>query len=751
MENQTQTQTEPNQTKNLEKGFSSKNLFLLERDKELKQLMYAMLIGEHVFLQGDAGTGKCHAKGTEIIMADGSLKKVEEIKVGDEIMGDDSTPRKVLSLASGKEEMFKITPNKGEPFIVNKSHNLSLKASFTSSIAKKGDVITVPLFAYIHASENKKRSLAQSVYKLHREKVSFPRKTIKLNPYYLGLWLGDGTSRESTITTADKEVKEFLHQYAYLLKLQVTERKEKGTKAYRVSITSGKTGGNQEKNSSLKRILKEEGLLQNKHIPFNYKCNCEHNRLKLLAGLIDSDGYYDKKNNGFEFANKNRQLCEDVLFLCRSLGFGAYLKERTTTCLGKSFKSYRIYISGDVKRIPCLIERKKAGNRKQKKDVLVTGFSVKKLRKGEYYGFNLDGNKLYLTKDFIVHHNSMLAKHAFSLVQNAKLFAIQMSEATLSEHLFGAYDIPTWKDKGFLMRDITGSILEADFAFIDEIFDGREDVLRTLLGILNERKFIEGRQQEDALLHTAVATANYQSINEKTIPILDRFLFKSIVKPLKSKSNKIKMYSQHLAKTGGKLSSYPIKPILDLKQLKDFTDRVYSDEVIISDEVLEVYDELITEYEKEINVKKKKYISSRTSNKLLDIVKAAVLLDGRQQAVFTDLFEVRYGLCTMNDDEDEKTFDKVYKRCVEGLEDEKNQIAEITKLENELKLDTFKNVTLQANEFIERLKALTSAQKKLSQMAAINDKVDTRRKDFMNKLKTSIDETKQKLMFEVEK
>jgi MoxR-like ATPase len=346
---------------------------------------------------------------------------------------------------------------------------------------------------------------------------------------------------------------------------------------------------------------------------------------------------------------------------------------------------------------------------------------------------------------------SMLAKHAFNLVQNAKLFSIQMSEATLSEHLFGAYDIPTWKDKGFLMRDITGSILEADFAFIDEIFDGREDVLRTLLGILNERKFIEGRQQEDAMLHTAVATANYQSINEKTIPILDRFLFKSIVKPLKSKSNKLKMYSQHLAKAGGKLASYPIKPILDLKQLKDFTDKVYSDEVIISDEVLEVYDELITEYDKEINVKRKKYISSRTSNKLLDIVKAAVILDGRKQAVFTDLFEVRYGLCTMNDEDDEETFNKVYKRCVEGLEDEKNQLAEIAKVEAELKIDEFKNVTLQASEFIERLKALASAQKKLGQLTTVNDNVEKRKKDFMEKLKTTIDETKQKLMYEVDK
>ena len=51
-------QTVPEKTDSFEKSFSSKKLFLLERDKELKQLMYALLTGEHLFLQGEAGTGK---------------------------------------------------------------------------------------------------------------------------------------------------------------------------------------------------------------------------------------------------------------------------------------------------------------------------------------------------------------------------------------------------------------------------------------------------------------------------------------------------------------------------------------------------------------------------------------------------------------------------------------------------------------------------------------------------------------------
>ena len=342
---------------------------------------------------------------------------------------------------------------------------------------------------------------------------------------------------------------------------------------------------------------------------------------------------------------------------------------------------------------------------------------------------------------------SMLARHAFLLVENAKIFSIQMSEATLSEHLFGAYDMLTWKDKGVLMRDITNSIIEADFAFIDEIFDGREDILRTLLGVLNERKFFEGRQQENANLHTAVATANYQTINEKTIPILDRFLFKAIVKPLKNKSNRLKMYEQHLNKEG-KLTDYEIKPILTIGQLKEFTNKLYNNQIEISSDILEVYDELIQEYTKEINTKRKKFVSARTSNKLLDIVKAATLLDNRTKAEFNDLYEIKYGLCTINDDQDENTFEICYKRCVGSIQDEKSQLAELKKMEKDLKLNDFKDVSLKPNDYVTRLKGLKTALQKTKNFSAATKKIEDIRDELKRKIEATYNRDKEKFFKE---
>jgi hypothetical protein len=88
-----------------------------------------------IFLTGIPGSGKCFSKGTEVIMYNGKIKKVEDVVVGDELMGPDSKPRKVLSLASGVEEMFEINPVKGESWRCNRSHTLSLLYSGKNTIS----------------------------------------------------------------------------------------------------------------------------------------------------------------------------------------------------------------------------------------------------------------------------------------------------------------------------------------------------------------------------------------------------------------------------------------------------------------------------------------------------------------------------------------------------------------------------------------------------------------------------------------
>ena len=113
-----------------------------------------------------AGKG-CHGKGSLIRMADGSTKKVENIKVGDYLMGVDKTPRKVLMLAHGTEELWNIKPKHGDSFVVNRSHKMRL-------FDENGVKNTVNLFDYIELSPKEKAN-----YKLINEHWNIEEFTIE--------------------------------------------------------------------------------------------------------------------------------------------------------------------------------------------------------------------------------------------------------------------------------------------------------------------------------------------------------------------------------------------------------------------------------------------------------------------------------------------------------------------------------------------------------------------------------------------
>lgn len=76
----------------------------------------------------------CHTAGTKVIMADGSRKVVEDIKVGDILMGPDSKPRVVTELCRGKDKMYNIIPDTGDSFGVNAEHIMTFKKGNSSTL-----------------------------------------------------------------------------------------------------------------------------------------------------------------------------------------------------------------------------------------------------------------------------------------------------------------------------------------------------------------------------------------------------------------------------------------------------------------------------------------------------------------------------------------------------------------------------------------------------------------------------------------
>lgn len=377
--------------------------------------------GYSLGFEGPPGVGKCLAKDTPIMLSNGKIKMVQDITLKDKLMGDDGFERNVLALGSGREKMYRIEQVKGDDYVVNESHILSLKMSkagrkgdkHQTILGKryyKDDIVDICIKDYLGLPKYLKECL-----KGYKVGLDFREQEVLLEPYAIGYWLGDGDKTTFRITTIENEVVEYFTKYASENGLQITKGKEGTKNDITYHITTGIKGGNNYKRNSLLNSLKQYNLINNKHIPQEYKLTTRENRLFLLAGLVDSDGYYNPKNNSLEITQKNKLLADDIVFLVRSLGMRAMIKECNKSCTYKGKKKYGIYhritISGSgLDEIPVLLERKKARPNNQKKNCLNTGIKIVPLEEDKYYGFQIDGNSRFLLGDFTVTHNTSLAK-----------------------------------------------------------------------------------------------------------------------------------------------------------------------------------------------------------------------------------------------------------------------------------------------------------------------------------------------------
>jgi replicative DNA helicase len=390
-----------------------------------------------VIIAARPGMGKCLGKGTKVLLYNGLLKNVEDIEVGELLMGDDSTPRKVRSIARGRENMYWIHQNKGISYRVNESHILSLKRSRNEGKHKKGDILNITVKDYLQKSDKFK-----SNYKGYKVAVEFPEKEVSIHPYFLGLWLGDGHSFSSRITNQDTEVIQYLQEYVEELDLNlVAYHQENKTSNY--AITKGSRGG--QNFYAIQSELRKINVLENKHIPQVYLNNSTENRLLLLAGLIDSDGHYLVQSNGYEITQKNEQLVQQIKFLCDSLGFRTTLKKKKAliTSIGYESEVFRLRIYGDVDKIPVRVECKKAQPWQSKIDWKVTGIQVEFDKEDDYYGFEIDGNRLFLLEDMTVTHNtafvvSAMRNAAVDFSAGVAIFSLEMSSLQLMQRLVSA-------------------------------------------------------------------------------------------------------------------------------------------------------------------------------------------------------------------------------------------------------------------------------------------------------------------------
>jgi hypothetical protein len=443
-------------------------------------------MGTAIAINGPMGTGKCHSHDTPILMYDGSTKMVQNIVIGDKVMGDDSKCRNVISLGGGEDNMFDIVHSNGEKYGVNSEHIVCLKQSGMNIIktvkTTRGD--NRYKVCYFDKNDYKQRSkrfdeleaatrylndmkqehdyveipvkklLALPKYirvnlKGYKRGAEFSSKKVPFDPYIIGVWLGDGTSSKSEITNQDATILHYLRTELKKYNLNLVHRSEY---TYGISYDMHNHDTRNNKNKFL-QVLKDYKLIRNKHIPDDYKINDRKTRLELLAGIIDTDGSYCDKSKGYDIIQKNKVLADDILFVARSLGFTANMHKCEKSCMYKGEKRTGTYYSthvsgGNLSSIPVKCPRKMAKtDRVINKDSMVMGITIEPRGWGKYYGFELDNNHKYLLGDFTVTHNTSLVKEGISKILNREFAFVPLGGATDSSYLEGhsyTYEGSTW-------------------------------------------------------------------------------------------------------------------------------------------------------------------------------------------------------------------------------------------------------------------------------------------------------------------
>lgn len=338
--------------------------------------------------------GKCFAKGTRFVMFDGSIKNVEDIVVGDILMGPNSKPRTVLATKQGRDEMFKITPGNGESHIVNSKHPIRTIYRKAYGNIVKEELVTAP--DYIKMIQEHPRW--RECYALEKTGVEFEHKDVLIDPYIFGLWIGDGASDDSYITNEDPEVIEAIYKYAEDHNLRITIKDNKNSKAKDYRFTRLKT----ETNNWFRQELSRLCVLNNKFIPKDYIVTDRKSRLEFLAGIIDTDGSFDSRKGNFEIAQKNPYITAGIVYIARSCG----LKTTVTKRVIKGTTYYRIMILSNAWEIPTKITRKQCKEYTAlQKNPLECRFDVESIGIDDYYGFEIDGDQLCLLEDFTIVHN----------------------------------------------------------------------------------------------------------------------------------------------------------------------------------------------------------------------------------------------------------------------------------------------------------------------------------------------------------
>ena len=246
---------------------------------------------------------------------------------GDHVFGPDGKPTRVLgkSAVHRGRDLWRVTDNYGNVVLCDDGHIWNV------AVCRKR-----PVFKNKTAKELGERTAQRRAWVPEHTALDYPEATLPVDPYVLGVWLGDGATLQATISGADED--------AAVMRMEI-ERRGYTTKDRATHQSYGI--------SSLKVPLRDLGVLGNKHIPAVYLSASVEQRLSLLKGLMDTDGNVTRAGQCF-LATSSPLLRDQYLELLWGLGVKTGVSTSRAVLNGRDYgETYRLgFYHDDVAYLP---------------------------------------------------------------------------------------------------------------------------------------------------------------------------------------------------------------------------------------------------------------------------------------------------------------------------------------------------------------------------------------------------------------
>ena len=268
--------------------------------------------GRMYAIGGYTGDGKGLALDTLLPTPDG-WTRMKDVGVGDFLLDDTGNSCRVLRVSEvAHRRCYKITFDEGTEIITDDVHRwLTTERRPVKRGAEKVRS-TEEIYVRNHKWGHAVRALSPLALP--------PLRDLEVDPYLLGLWLGDGATRDASISIGEQDIDS----------LRYLGKPRRGKTCYTIT-PQGLLAG-----------LRSLGVLGDKHIPRRYLRASFPQRLALAQGLMDSDGYASPRGQ-CEFLSTKRQLADQTRELLVSLGIKCMVREGRAMLYGKDCgPKYRI-------------------------------------------------------------------------------------------------------------------------------------------------------------------------------------------------------------------------------------------------------------------------------------------------------------------------------------------------------------------------------------------------------------------------